>query len=611
MCGIAGVVSKFPIEEYKINNCIKKLNRRGPDSSGHITRKIGNGFYLYLIHTRLAIIDLDDRSDQPFETAKSDLIFNGEIYNYLELKESLSKDYYFKTKGDCEVLSNLLDAKGIEGLNKCEGMWSFARFDKSTNKLTICRDRFGEKPLFLTQDNYGSIYFGSEPKAIFALIGTDLPINTNHLTRFLVNGYKSLYKTKDTFFTNLKELSPGSVGEWNPHSGYREWSWWKPPLFTESNDLSFEEAVSITRDKLIRAVDLRMRADVPIAFCLSGGVDSNALVSIAKRQLGKDVHGFTIINEDERYEEKDMIDLAVKELDIKHTSIAIDSKNFISNLKEQILLHDSPICTINYYAHWRLMNSIADKGYKVSVSGTGADEIFSGYYDHHLAYLAFLNKQHHYLYQESLSNWKEKVSPIVRNPFLKNKDYFIERPYGRDHIYLDSLKYSSFLKEPFHEPFFELNYTDNILRNRMLNELFSEIVPPILHEDDLNSMSFSIENRSPYLDSSLMEWSYSIPTSFLIKDGLAKAVLRQSVKGIAPNKVINNPRKVGFNIPIDQYLDLNSESTFSWFKKENPADIIIDKKKLIPLLTKKNITNSESKFIFNYINVRLFMENYI
>src|SRR5207253_2103651 len=163
-------------------------------------------------------------------------------------------------------------------------------------------------------------------------------------------------------------------------------SYWRP-VFRPEPAMPYDEAVAGTRRRLIRALEVRLRADVPLAFCMSGGIDSNALISIAKKVFGYNVHGFTIANSDARYEEQDMVEHAVKELGIRHTSIPADTDGFLSRLRLLVRQHDAPVATITYYAHWLLMESIARQGYRISVSGTGADELFTGYYDHHLAYL--------------------------------------------------------------------------------------------------------------------------------------------------------------------------------------------------------------------------------
>ena len=608
MCGIAGAITNKPIDEYFINNTISSLNHRGPDASGKSIFKNITGDFITLVHTRLSILDLEERSNQPMRYKNIELIFNGEIYNYLELRQKLSNEFNFKTDSDTEVLLMLLYKKGIDGLKDCEGMFSLAFFDHAKETLYLARDKFGEKPFYYYRDKNGELFFGSEPKSIFALSGVKPLININHIRRFLVNGYKSLYKKKETFFKNIEEIPPGGCVELSPHFGLKNYQWNKFSEYSPNNEMTYQEAVDGTRERLVNAMKIRLRSDVPIAFCLSGGIDSNALIGIAKNLLNYDVHGFTIMNKDSRYEEKDMVEYAVKEQDLKHTPIPVEKENFLENLSSLVKAHDSPISTISYYAHSLLMKAISKNGYKVSMSGTGADEIFSGYYDHHLAYLSeiyFIDKD---LYNCSLANWISNIKPIVRNPYLKDHQYFIKNPLSRKHIYLDCDLYNEYLTYPFLEEFEEKFYSNFLLRNRMANELFHESVPVILHEDDLNSMLYSVENRSPFLDSKLYEWSLKIPTKFLIKNSLAKSILRDASKDFAPDKIMQNPRKVGFNVPIDDYLDFEDKKVLDELSKDSAINEIVNFDNIKNLFKSKKRSNEESKFLFNYLSVRYFME---
>jgi asparagine synthase (glutamine-hydrolysing) len=370
----------------------------------------------------------------------------------------------------------------------------------------------------------------------------------------------------------------------------------------------FDEAVERARNALLRSVELRLRSDVPIAFCLSGGIDSNALISIAKKHLKYDVHGYTIMNTDVRYEERDMVMSSVHELKLKHTVVPISEKDFLPNLRKLVKYHDSPVSTITYYAQWQLMEKIAADGYKVSVSGTAADELFSGYYDHHNLYLASLEDNDDRLVARN--NWLAMVSPIVRNPYLQDPDCFIKNPKLRDHIFLDSDLFSSFLKKNWKESFIEEKYSDSLLRNRMNNELFHESVPVLLHEDDLNSMYYSVENRSPFLDRNLFDVCQTIPTRHLVRDGLAKSILREAVRGMAPNVVLDNPRKVGFNAPIFDYLNLNDSSIKKQILDESPIFDLIQRSAVEKIIEKSHLPNSQSKFLFYFLNAKIFLEEF-
>ena len=455
-------------------------------------------------------------------------------------------------------LISLLDPGSC--LKLLEGMWAFAWYNESNGILLLSRDRFGEKPLYVWSKNNG-LYFASEVKGLAAIANDSPKVNENHLIRNLVNGYKSLYKTNETFFLEVKELPPGTCLKIESNGKSFSSNYWKPKLI-ENNNLSYSDAVDMTREAVINAIKLRMRSDVPIAFCMSGGVDSNSLISVASKILECEVHGFTIVNTDARYEEQSIVDQSVKELGIKHTSVKLNKHNFLKNLRSLINHHDAPVYTISYYLHWQLMQSIADKGYKVTISGTAADELFTGYYDHHNLYLYEVSKNK-ILYKKSLDNWNKYQEKIVRNPYLRDPNLYLKNPKFRDHNFMHNDLFASCLKEKWKESFVETDFTESLLRNRMLNEMFTETVPVILHEDDLNAMYFSMENRSPFLDSTLFDLAYSIPSQFLIKDGRAKAVLRDAMKGIVPDIILEERRKVGFNAPILDLLDLDDYSSES------------------------------------------------
>lgn len=609
MCGIAGYQGRSPLARERIDACLALMGRRGPDHREAREWRSASGICTALLHSRLSIIDLDPRANQPMGFDGSWISLNGEIYNFLERRKELeAAGVAFKTRSDTEVLLASISRFGWEVLDKCEGMWAFALYDEASGWLTLSRDRFGEKPLYYLATGDG-IYFASEIKFIAALLGERLAVNHDHLWRYLVNGYKALYKNSaHAFFHGVREVKAGAnllCEHGNIISEHRYWS----PATAIDDDMTFAEAVAGAKERLIRSVELRLRADVPLAFCMSGGVDSNALISIAKRVFGYDVHGFTIVNTDARYEEADMVDLAVRELGVRHTAIPVVTDGFLAGLRTLVHQHDAPVYTITYYAQWMLQKAIADAGYRISISGTAADELFSGYYDHHLAYLQEVkgDKAHH---AASLASWQTHIKPMVRNPHLGNPDLFIDDPEFREHIYLDADEFGRFLTVPWNEPFGETRYSGRLLRNRMLNELFHEAVPVILHEDDLNAMYYSVENRSPFLDRDLFEFCNSIPTRHLINDGKAKAILRESVRGIAPDGIIDNPRKVGFNAPVLDYLDVRDPDVRSYLLDDSSIYEYVRKDRIEQLIGADELPNSQSKFLFYFLNCKMFLEEF-
>lgn len=610
MCGIAGYFGQNTIPRARIGRALATMERRGPDACSFKEFERTGGGTALLLHSRLSIIDLDPRSNQPFERDGHCIAFNGEIYNYVEMRRDLvAEGETFRTRSDTEVLLAAIARHGVmKAADQAEGMWAFAVYDEATGTLELSRDRFGEKPLYVHRADDG-IYFASEPKAIFALLGRKLPVNDEHLLRYIVNGYKSLYKGKHTFFKGLEELSPATVLRIGQNGSVETASYWKPE-FAPVYSMTRQQAVDGARDRLIEAMRLRLRSDVPLAFLLSGGIDSSVLTAIAKRNLGYDVHAFTIINEDERYDERDIVEQTVMELGIRHTPVPVTAADFLSQLRRLVSYHDAPVFTITYYVQWLLMQKVHEHGYKISVSGTGADELFSGYYDHHLMHLQAI--QGTPLHTETLSAWTQHIKPLVRNPYLRNPNLFIEDVSFRDHIYLGADKFAEALAKPFAEVFAETRFCESLLRNRMLNEMFHEAVPVILHEDDLNAMYHSIENRSPFLDRSLFEFCYAIPDAHLIRDGFNKAILRDAGRGIAPNHVLDRRMKVGFNAPIQSFLDADDPKVCSALTEDGPLFSFVRRDVVVKLLeemkARRTLPNSESKFLFNIVNTKLFLE---
>lgn len=604
MCGIAGTWSKNEPNFARIESSLKLLCHRGPDDQRYKTFKTKNGMHAALLFTRLSIIDLDPRANQPMGYGGLWLTCNGEIYNYREIRKELEEQgLSFHTSSDTEVLLKGLHAYGWNLLNKLEGMWAIAVYDENTNRLTLCRDRFGEKPLSYIK-TAAAVFYASEVRVLQQLSGQGLVPNKLQLQRFLVNGYKSLYKTNETFFDDVRDVPAKTLLHFNDDGTVNSEVYWKPNLEIDE-DIDFNKAVIQSKEKLVRSLDLRLRADVPLAFSLSGGVDSVSLVSLAKRELGAHVHGFTIRNSDPRYEEWQLVDKVVKELNLDHTYVDLSSKNFLENLQMLIAHRKNPILTITYYVQWLLMKKISEMGFKVVLGGAGADELYTGYYDHHLFYIASLNGKAR---QDAIVSWSSNLKQFIQNPFLSNPNLFIENPNFRNHIYLDAELFKTFLIDNFDEKFSENKYHVDSLKNRMLNELFEETIPVIMHEEDLNAMNFSIENRSPYLDRELFETTAKFPTRIMIRNGRAKAILRESVRGIAPNAVLDNARKIGFNAPIEGLLDLNNSDIQRQILSDSPIFDIVNRRFISNFLAKRNLTNSESKFLFSFLSAKLFLE---
>ena len=285
MCGISGFISKENFSyKNKIKNCLELMKNRGPDNNDFYYKKIKK-LEVGLLHSRLNIIDLKPRSNQPFFFDNYVIIFNGEIYNYIELRNKLKSKYFFKTQSDTEVLLKAYIEYGENCVNHFIGMWSFVIFDYRKKIFFISRDIFGEKPFYFSNLK-NSFIFGSEIKYLQSLSNNLVKLNDRKIKSFLFNGYKSLHKDNESYFKNIKSLEPGTNLILDFDLNLKKKKYYYPQIKID-NKIKYKDATENLKFLLTKSLELRLRADVPISFCLSGGVDSGILASIAKKNLTK------------------------------------------------------------------------------------------------------------------------------------------------------------------------------------------------------------------------------------------------------------------------------------------------------------------------------------
>jgi asparagine synthase (glutamine-hydrolysing) len=533
------------------------------------------------------------------------LIHNGEIYNYLELRPRASRQGALHTTSDTEVLLGLLAAEGVAALDACEGMWAFACYDERDGSLLLSRDRFAEKPLYLHRTPTG-VYFGSEIKFVAALAGRSFEVDETQILRYLVNGYRCLHGGGRTFFREVEEFPAGTWLRLGADGTSTMQRYWVPALAIDES-CTFRQAVAATRAALQNSVRLRLRADVPIAFCLSGGIDSNGVIAMARAVGCRDIHAFTIVNRHQRYAEQDMVELTVREQGLRHTSLTLRAEGFLENLRALVAYHDAPVYTLSAYAHWLLMQAISEHGYKIAISGIGGDELFSGYYDHQLYYLAEMHADPQ-SFGAAVEAWREHVLPQVQNPLLRDPERFVRCARDLAHLSPHASLFRTFLTAEWHENLTDHDFGAPVLRNRMLNELLVETIPPPLHEEDLNAMFFSIENRSPYLDRALFDVCARIPTRHLIRAGRAKAVLREALRGLVPDGLLDSRRKMGFNAPLLDLLDLRDPHVREYLLDESPIHELVRREAVESLLANPDPDHHTNLFLFYVLSARVFLE---
>lgn len=605
MCGIAGYLGGRELDPSTLDACLRLMRPRGPDHAAWRAYRVGAARHLVLLHARLSIIDLDARANQPFTLDHCTLVFNGEIYNYVELKAELDRrGIPLRTTSDTEVLLHYYLLYGERCVDFFEGMWAFAIYDARRGTLFLSRDRFAEKPLYYVETPAG-FYFGSEIKYLRALSGLRLTVNERQVLRYLVNGYKALYKTRETFFTEVSELPYAGALVIDAGGTKREWSYWSPRC--EVQPMSLADAVAGVRAHLLESLRIRLRSDVPLAFCLSGGVDSTALASIAVKQFGAAIATFSLVDRDARYDESANMLATIQDLGCPHQLLEIPREEGLPRLQRLVEYHDAPVATITYYVHSLLSEAIARSGFRVAFSGTAADELFTGYYDHFLLHLYEMRHRPDYPHYEE--DWQRHIQVLVRSPVLRNPHLYMENPAMREHVFDNAAEFHGFARRPFAESFTEQAFCGSLLRNRMLNELFHEITPVVLHEDDLNSMMHSIENRSPYLDSRLLAFAFSIPPEHLINEGYGKYLLRAAMQGILNDQVRLDRQKKGFNASIHSVVNFSNREIRDYLlDAASPVFNLVDREQVARLMAADWLPNHYSKFLFSFINAKIFLE---
>lgn len=612
MCGIAGYFGTRNIKKETLDRTLISLRDRGPDNQEYKSFLINKkkGKKVILLNSRLSIIDLNKRSNQPFTKHNLSITFNGEIYNYRDLREILKlQGYKFKTNSDTEVILSGYNRYGLNFFKMMKGMWALAIFDKSKNELILSRDRFGEKPLYYFKDE-ANLYFGSQIRQISLLSKKNFKLNNAQIINYLQLGYRSLERFGHNFFINIKNVDQGTTIIFKSKK-FKKIKYWDLNYKPDTKINKFN-VFTKTREKVISAIKKNVIADVPISVLLSGGIDSNIILSVITKILKKKVTTFSIIDKDKRYDETDLINFSIKHNKVKNHKIylkKIKIEKLLNEIEDQIIFNSKPLYTITSYVSSKLHKLIKKKRIKVSLTGAGADEIFAGYYSHGLHFLKELENSNKF--NEEFKMWKKNVLPHVRNPYLKNYKKFLEKDYFTNYIFTRTEAIDKVLKYKSLSKFKDKKFTIDSLRNRMLNELYFETIPQILNEDDQNHMLSSVENRSPFLDVDLTEFSFKIPTKLLIKNAQNKYILREAFKDILPKKISDTKMKKGFNASIDSILKRDKKSFLKIFPNNHEKIYkFIDVHQLKKLYFKKKLTNSESMFLFRVINCSILLKRF-
>ncbi|GIW53764.1 MAG: asparagine synthetase B [Nitrospiraceae bacterium] len=603
MCAIAGMfqATDEPVEPRLLGRMIEQQAHRGPDGEGYVLLSASGREQPYLVrgssvvrsslgdhryhiglgHRRLAVVDLSEGGHQPMATddCRCWITYNGEIYNYLELRAELKTlGHRFRSESDTEVLLAAYREWGTSCLERLNGMFAFALWDGQRKWLFCARDRFGEKPFYYVWDG-ARFAFASEIKGLLPLIGRPKP-NQRAVYAYLDGAH--LDYAESTFFEGVRQLPPAHYlifgdGRLTAHRYWRLPESDGTPRRTRTDDV--ERFHHLFQD----AVRLRLRCDVPVGSCLSGGLDSSSIVCVANALLLNDAgvpshligarqKTFSSCFEDPAYDERRFIRFVVERTGVEPHYAFPDPKELIETVRRVVRQQDEPFGSTSIFAQWTVMRLAAQHGIRVLLDGQGADEILAGYHGFFGAWFADLflqgrwgrlcqewqayRRRHGALPPQAIANFARALLPemVVRKvrPLMTGSAAWLAPEFRR--------RWKE--KEETDQP--EGSYLQAMQR-RLLER---NGLRALLHYEDRNAMAFGIEPRLPFLDHRLVESVFALPSDFKLHAGWTKVLLRNAMDGILPDPVRWRADKLGFATPEDE-----------WFRtslREMAQDILFD-----------------------------------
>lgn len=570
MCGIAGYVpknDKYQTSMELVKRMTDSLIHRGPDAEGQWCDD-----HVALGHRRLSIIDLDRCSNQPMisHDGKYVITYNGEIYNYIEIRKELQKKgAIFKTNSDTEVILEAYKMFGTDCLKKFNGMWAFALYDIDCHKILIARDRFAIKPLYIL-DNDDVLVFASEIKAILAAFPDENIPDNYMLYRYLLGG---VYEDVDerTFFRNIKVFPQSTYMTYDVcnHSRISTKYWEVNEALFHDKWIKGQNPIEVFQSLFENSVELRLRADVEVGACLSGGIDSSAIVGCSSKKFGRRMHTFSSLYEDKDCNEEYYIRKVNQKWNAIPHYIRPDEyeDRFTEHIAKLTYHHDQPTGTASLYSGYMVMRGVKDK-VKVLLDGQGADEMFAGYFNYHNYFLedlldcnTFLSKMQAVKLLCSLKRNLPEILPLIDSGLImravgsgNSSKFFFPRKFGSAVVsfteeFLDSVEQC--------EVDFGKQYQEKCsskLNTKLCNDVLHVNIPNLLHNEDSNSMAFSIETRVPFLDYRIVEFSIALNGKFKIKDYWTKWIVRKACNEYLPQEIVKRKSKMGFPAPFARWL---------------------------------------------------------
>lgn len=563
MCGIAGIISKRTVNPAAVKTMIDTIAHRGPDGEGVWTNTDKT---VTFGHRRLAIIDPTTAGAQPMldTSGRYVITFNGEIYNYIELAARLEgTGVVLQSKSDTEVLLEAYKKWGEQCVDELNGMFAFAIYDNETGNVFCARDRFGEKP-FLYVETPDFFAFASEYKALFSLEGIDAAIDETALLRFLHQPRQGLDDSRATVFPAIRQLLPAESLSVDVNSlNVRVAKYWDVNPNDDFRKLSKPEAVDHFKALLTDSVRIRMRSDVPVGSCLSGGLDSSSIVCINRDLLGdvSNYHTFTGTFPNTTADEEKFADIVRRSTGVVGHTVAPTAEQFENDLSEFIWFNELPVGSTSQFAQWSVFRLAKDNNVTVLLDGQGADELLGGYEQYFAQYLQALEQS-----ASPDDMEKQRAAIIARYPMAlqategglmsklpKGLRYHIANCTGRGSDFLFGLtgEMAARISQANQR---QLDSRFNALSQVLKDDSLHAHLPTLLRYGDRNSMAHSREVRLPFCDHRIAEFVLSLNPDFLMGNTETKHLLRASMDGILPDDIRQRWNKQGFLPPQAEWF---------------------------------------------------------
>ncbi len=626
MCGIVGIISKNGVRMSDLLQMSSALQHRGPDGFGYMFGSEQKGMRVWhnlnptisdaspiqvgFAHRRLSVIDLSLANSQPMmdDSKHYCVTYNGEIYNYLELKRELqSLGYSFKTTGDTEVLLQAYKAWGPDCINKFNGMWAFALLDQPNNCVIFSRDRYGIKPLYYMIHG-GVLYFASEIKALLVIPTFEKKANEKVVAKYLFTGL--LDDTLETFYEGIFQFP---AGHWSriplkarPLEMTPEPYWG----FPENNFIGTEkDAIDHFREMFLDSVRIHNQSDVPVGTCLSGGIDSSSIVCASEllrknNRVPSYTHSaFGYCSSDQRYSEKRFMDEVVRETSVNMNIVDVNEKQFVDQLPRIIEAQDEPFGSASIAMQWFVFQHAKAKGITVMLDGQGADETLAGYHTYFVTIaLNLLAERNLKEFLALRSEYQKEIGTFpLSYGFLSLGVLVALLPHSIRNILHPAARMMRRLKKGNSMAPERISLTSKIMKNYLNEEatphypyslnqelkvqVQSTCLPGLLRYEDRNSMFHSIEARVPFLDNRLVEFLFTLPEEWKIKGVVTKYILREAMKGILPETIRNRKDKIGFKASpdltfgfvrnhFDTLIDSQTDLERQWFNAKGVEKLL-------------------------------------